>query len=219
MRRFKCRICNTVFEVEDGVEPICPVGKAKGDRLEELFAPTIIQYVGTQTEKNLHAAFASEAQAANKYVTFASVAKKEGYEQIAAIFLKTAENEKEHAKLWLKELKSIGDTADNLAQAVENEVQDLSDQYEAFAKTAEAEGFGSLAKKFRRVATVEKRHEQAYRALLDDIKTAAVFEKEKVLAWECRNCGYIAVGAKAPEVCPTCAYPQGYFEIHMEIEK
>ena len=174
------------------------------------------KYSGTQTEKNLQAAFAGESQARNKYTYFASKAKKEGYEQIADIFLKTADNEKEHAKMWFKELAGIGDTAENLAAAANGENFEWTDMYEVFAKTAEKEGFIELAKKFRGVALIEKRHEERYRALLKNIETAAVFAKSSVKVWECRNCGHIVVGEKAPEECPVCAHPQAYFEITAE---
>ena len=177
---------------------------------------TMGKYSGTKTEKNLEAAFAGESQARNKYTYFASVAKKEGYEQISALFLKTAENEKEHAKMWFKELEGIGDTAHNLAEAVAGENYEWTDMYAEFAKTAEEEGFDELAKKFRLVAAIEKSHEERYRALLKNVETAAVFEKSEVKVWECRNCGHIVVGTKAPEVCPVCAHPQSYFEVHAE---
>ena len=171
------------------------------------------KYAGTQTEKNLQAAFAGESQARNKYTYFASKAKKEGYEQIADLFLKTADNEKEHAKLWFKELEGIGTTSENLLAAAEGENFEWTDMYEGFAKTAEAEGFGELAAKFRAVAAIEKHHEERYRALLKNVETKTVFEKSEVKVWECRNCGHIVVGTKAPEICPTCAHPQSYFEV------
>jgi rubrerythrin len=171
------------------------------------------KYEGTQTEKNLWAAFAGESQARNKYTYFASAAKKEGYEQIAAIFESTANNEKEHAKMWFKELAGIGKTADNLKAAADGENFEWTDMYEGFAKTAEEEGFPELAKKFRGVAAIEKHHEERYRALLKNVETAAVFEKSEVKIWECRNCGHIVIGTKAPEVCPVCAHPQAYFEV------
>ena len=174
------------------------------------------QYSGTQTEKNLMEAFAGESQARNKYTYFASKAKKEGYEQIAAIFQQTADNEKEHAKLWFKELNGIGDTAQNLAAAADGEHYEWTDMYEGFAKTAEEEGFPVLAATFRLVAAIEKRHEERYRALLKNVETAAVFAKSEVKVWECRNCGHIVVGEKAPEICPTCAHPHAYFEIHVD---
>ena len=174
------------------------------------------KYTGTQTEKNLEAAFAGESQARNKYTYFASVAKKEGYEQISALFLKTAENEKEHAKLWFKELGGIGDTAANLAAAAEGENYEWTDMYAGFAETADKEGFHELAAKFRLVAAIEKQHEERYRALLKNVETASVFAKSEVKVWECRNCGHIVVGTNAPKVCPTCAHPQSFFEIHEE---
>ncbi len=171
------------------------------------------KYSGTQTEKNLEAAFAGESMARNKYTYFASKAKKDGYEQIADLFLKTADNEKEHAKLWFKELNGIGTTAENLTAAAAGENYEWTDMYEGFAKTAEEEGFSELAEKFRLVAAIEKHHEERYRALLKNVETASVFEKGEVKIWECRNCGHIVVGTKAPDVCPTCAHPQSYFEI------
>ncbi len=172
------------------------------------------QYTGTQTEKNLLAAFAGESQARNKYTYFASKAKKEGYEQIAALFLKTADNEKEHAKLWFKELNGIGSTAENLAAAADGENYEWTDMYEEFAKTAEAEGFSELAAKFRGVAAIEKAHEERYRALLKNVEAQQVFAKSEVKVWECRNCGHIVVGTKAPDICPVCNHPQAYFEVH-----
>lgn len=174
------------------------------------------QYVGTKTEKNLMEAFAGESQARNKYTYFASVARKQGFEQIAALFLKTAENEKEHAKLWLKELSGIGDTAENLKAAAEGENYEWTDMYDGFARDAEEEGFSELAEKFRLVAAIEKSHEERYRALLKNVETAEVFKKSSIKVWECRNCGHIVVGEEAPEVCPACNHPQSYFEIHAE---
>ena len=174
------------------------------------------KYAGTQTEKNLEAAFAGESMARNKYTYYASKAKKEGYEQIAALFLKTADNEKEHAKMWFKELEGIGNTAENLLHAAEGENYEWTDMYAEFAKTAEAEGFKALAAKFRLVAAIEKHHEERYRALLKNVETAQVFEKSEVKVWECRNCGHIIVGTKAPELCPTCDHPKAYFEVPAE---
>ena len=171
---------------------------------------------GSKTEANLLAAFAGESQARNKYTYFASKAKKEGYEQIAALFLKPADNEKEHAKLWFKELGGIGDTAENLASAAAGENYEWTDMYAGFAKTAEEEGFKDLAAKFRLVAAIEKHHEERYRALLKNVETQQVFAKSEVKVWECRNCGHIIVGTKAPELCPTCAHPKAYFEINAE---
>ncbi len=172
------------------------------------------KYQGTQTEKNLKAAFSGESEARNKYTYFASVAKKEGYEQISALFLKTAENEKEHAKMWFKELEGLSNTVGNLEAAAEGENYEWTDMYEGFAKTAEEEGFPELAEKFRLVGAIEKHHEERYRALLKNIETAQVFEKSEVKVWECRNCGHIVVGTKAPDVCPTCNHPQSYFEVN-----
>lgn len=174
------------------------------------------KYAGTQTEKNLMAAICGESEARNKYTFFASKAKKEGFEQIAALFLKTADNEKEHAKLWVKELNQIGTTAENLLAAAEGENYEWTDMYEGFAKTAEEEGFPELARKFRLVAAVEKHHEERYRKLLQNVETMQVFEKSEVKIWECRNCGHIVVGTKAPEVCPTCDHPKAYFEVCAE---
>ncbi|MBR5934761.1 MAG: rubrerythrin family protein [Bacteroidaceae bacterium] len=174
------------------------------------------KYAGTQTEKNLEAAFAGESQARNKYTYFASRAKKDGFEQIAAIFEETANNEKEHAKLWFKELEGIGDTAQNLAAAADGENYEWTDMYEGFAKTAQEEGFPELAARFRMVAAIEKTHEERYRALLKNVETAKVFEKSEVKVWECRNCGHIVVGTKAPQICPVCQHPQAFFEVHKE---
>ena len=171
------------------------------------------KYDGTQTQKNLMAAFAGESEARNKYTYFASKAKKEGYEQIAALFLKTADNEKEHAKMWFKEMDGINDTAANLEAAASGENYEWTDMYAGFAKTAEEEGFTELAEKFRMVAEIERNHEERYRALLKNIENCEVFKKSSVKIWECRNCGHIVVGEAAPEICPTCAHPQAYFEI------
>ena len=175
------------------------------------------KYSGTQTEKNLEAAFTGESMARNKYTYFASRAKKDGFEQIAAIFQQTADNEKEHAKMWFKELHNgMPSTSENLLATAEGENYEWTDMYENFAKTAEEEGFKELAAKFRLVAAIEKRHEERYRALLKNIETAQVFEKSEVKVWECRNCGHIVVGTAAPEICPTCAHPQAYFEVHVD---
>ena len=212
MKIYKCKVCGEVFTVKDGEEAVCPRCKQKGDKLELLAN----KYVGTKTEQNLATAFAGESQARNKYTYFASQAKKEGFEQISALFLKTADNEKEHAKLWFKELGGIGDTAANLEAAANGENYEWTDMYEGFAKTADEEGFHELAAKFRLVAAIEKHHEERYRALLKNVETASVFEKSEVKVWECRNCGHIVVGTKAPDICPTCAHPQSYFEVHAE---
>ena len=171
---------------------------------------------GTKTEQNLMTAFAGESQARNKYTYFASVAKKEGYEQIAAIFLQTAENEKEHAKLWFKALGGLGDTAANLVAAAEGENYEWTDMYDQFAKDAEEEGFKELAYKFRAVAAIEKSHEERYRKLLSNVEMQKVFEKSEMTMWECRNCGHLVMGQKAPMVCPVCAHPQSFFEVRKE---
>lgn len=171
---------------------------------------------GTKTEKNLMTAFAGESQARNKYTYFASVAKKEGYEQIAEIFLRTAENEKEHAKLWFKELGGLGTTAENLAAAAAGENYEWTDMYDQFAREAEEEGFKALANRFRAVAAVEKTHEERYRALLSNVEMQKVFEKGEMTMWECRNCGHLVMGLKAPAVCPVCLHPQAFFEVRAE---
>ena len=214
--KFKCKVCGYIHE-GDAAPEVCPKCQLKGvfEPLEEAPANP---YAGTQTEKNLAAAFAGESEARNKYTYFASVAKKEGYEQISALFLKTADNEKEHAKLWYKELHggTTGTTPENLKAAAEGENYEWTDMYEGFAVTAEAEGFPELAAKFRGVAAIEKHHEERYRALLKNVQAQEVFKKSSVKVWECRNCGHIVVGTAAPEVCPVCAHPQSYFEVNAE---
>ena len=220
---WRCRICGYEYVGEELPDDfICPLCKHPASDFKKVVKKTEVKemtankYAGTQTEKNLQEAFAGESQARNKYTYFASVAKKEGYEQMSALFLKTADNEKEHAKMWFKELAGIGDTKENLAAAAEGENYEWTDMYEGFAKTAEEEGFHELAAKFRAVGEIEKHHEERYRALLKNIETAQVFEKSEVNVWECRNCGHIVVGTKAPEVCPVCNHPQSYFEVHEE---
>ncbi len=221
---WRCTICGYEYVGEELPEDyICPLCKHPASDFEKVAEEKEMEvtkmankYAGTQTEKNLQEAFAGESQARNKYTYFASVAKKEGYEQMSALFLKTADNEKEHAKMWFKELAGIGDTKANLAAAAEGENYEWTDMYEGFAKTAEEEGFPELAAKFRAVGEIEKHHEERYRALLSNIETAQVFEKSEVKVWECRNCGHIVVGTKAPEVCPVCNHPQSYFEVHAE---
>ena len=232
MKKYICTICKYEYDPAQGDPtqgiapgtpfealpadwkcPRCKQGKEKFEPVAEMKANP---YAGTQTEKNLHAAFAGESEARNKYTYFASKAKTEGYEQIAALFLQTAENEKEHAKLWFKELNGIGDTAENLAAAAAGENYEWTDMYEGFARTAEAEGFTELAAKFRGVAAIEKHHEERYRALLHNVEAKEVFAKSEVKVWECRNCGHIVVGTKAPEVCPVCDHPQAFFEINLQ---
>ncbi len=214
MTKWKCSICGYIHEGDAAPEqcPICKQPKEKFVKVEEPKNP----YAGTKTEKNLWEAFAGESQARNKYTYFASVAKKAGYEQIAALFLQTAANEKEHAELWFKALGELGDTAENLLHAAEGENAEWTDMYDRMAKDAEEEGFTELAAQFRGVAAIEKTHEERYRALLKNVETKAVFEKSGVTIWECRNCGHIVVGTKAPEVCPVCNHPQAYFEVHKE---
>ena len=219
---WRCTICGYEYVGEELPDDfICPLCKHPASDFEKIIIKeektmATNKYSGTQTEKNLQEAFAGESQARNKYTYFASVAKKEGYEQMSALFLKTADNEKEHAKLWFKELAGLGDTKSNLADAADGENYEWTDMYDGFAKTAEEEGFPELAAKFRAVGEIEKHHEERYRALLKNIETAQVFEKSEVKVWECRNCGHIVVGTKAPEVCPVCNHPQSFFEIHQE---
>jgi rubrerythrin len=218
MEIWKCSVCGYIHEGPLPDDFRCPVCKQPASKFVKVEpeAPKKNPYTGTQTEKNLEAAFAGESQARNKYTYFASQAKKDGYEQIAALFLKTADNEKEHAKMWFKELNGIGSTAENLSAAADGENYEWTDMYEGFAVTAEKEGFPALAAKFRMVAAIEKHHEERYRALLKNVEMQAVFAKSEVKVWECRNCGHIVVGTKAPEVCPVCAHPQSYFEINAE---
>jgi len=219
MEKWKCTVCGYVHEgalPEEFKCPLCKQPANKFVKMEEEKKMTNNPYAGTKTEKNLWEAFAGESQARNKYTYFASVAKKAGFEQIAEIFLQTAANEKEHAELWFKALGEVGDTAENLLHAAEGENYEWTDMYDRMADEADEEGFHDLAKKFRGVAAIEKRHEERYRALLHNVETKAVFEKSDVVVWECRNCGHIVVGLKAPEVCPVCAHPQSYFELHKE---
>ena len=220
MSKWKCKICGYIYEgetlPEDFVCPICKQPASAFEKIEDAPAKGGSKYAGTQTEKNLEAAFAGESQARNKYTYFSTVAQNEGYEQIAALFLQTAENERAHAKMWFEELHGVGKTAENLLYAAEGENYEWTDMYDGFAKTAEAEGFPELAAKFRLVAAIEKRHEERYRALLHNVETAQVFEKSEVKVWECRNCGHIVVGTAAPAVCPTCLYSRSFFEIHSD---
>ena len=220
MSKWKCKVCGYIYEGEElTADFTCPVCKQPASSFEKIEdakteEPKANKYAGT--EKNLEAAFAGESQARNKYTYFSSVAKKEGYEQIAALFLKTADNEKEHAKMWFKELNGVGTTAENLLHAAEGENYEWTDMYDGFAKTAEEEGFPELAAKFRLVAAIEKHHEERYRALLKNVEMAEVFAKSEVKVWECRNCGHIVVGTSAPQVCPTCNHPQSFFELNCE---
>ena len=215
MLKWKCSVCGYIHEGDQAPEQ-CPVCKQPKEKFVKIEETSKNPYAGTKTEKNLWEAFAGESQARNKYTYFASVAKKAGYEQIAALFLQTAENEKEHAKLWFKALGELGDTAENLLHAAEGENAEWTDMYARMAKDAEEEGFTELAAQFRGVAAIEKAHEERYRALLKNVETKAVFEKSGVTIWECRNCGHIVVGTKAPEVCPVCKHPQAFFEVRKE---
>ena len=215
MLKWKCSVCGYIHEGDQAPEQ-CPVCKQPKEKFVKIEETSKNPYAGTKTEKNLWEAFAGESQARNKYTYFASVAKKAGYEQIAALFLQTAENEKEHAKLWFKALGELGDTAENLLHAAEGENAEWTDMYERMAKDAEEEGFTELAAQLRGVAAIEKAHEERYRALLKNVETKAVFEKSGVTIWKCRNCGHIVVGTKAPEVCPVCKHPQAYFEVRKE---
>ncbi|MGN1281762.1 MAG: rubrerythrin [Succinivibrio sp.] len=220
---WRCTICGYEYVGEEiPSDYICPLCKHPASDFEKVVVNSADEnaakgkYAGTKTEKNLEAAFAGESQARNKYTYFASVAKKAGYEQIAAIFLKTAENEMEHAKMWFTELGGIGCTEDNLLSAADGENHEWTDMYETMAKDAEDEGFSELAAKFRAVGAIEKAHEERYRKLLENVKAKQIFEKSGVKVWECRNCGHIAMGTKAPELCPICQHPQSYFEITEE---
>ncbi len=217
MEKWKCSVCGYIHEgpmPDDFTCPVCKQPASKFVKIED--APAKNPYAGTKTEKNLWEAFAGESQARNKYTYFASVAKKAGYEQIAALFLQTAENEKEHAKLWFKALGELGDTAENLLHAAEGENAEWTDMYDRMAREADEEGFHELAEQFRGVAAIEKAHEERYRALLNNVEAKKVFEKSGVTIWECRNCGHIVVGTAAPEICPVCKHPQAYFEVRKE---
>lgn len=219
MEKWKCTVCGYIHEgpmTPDFKCPICKQPANKFVKIEDAAAPAKNPYAGTKTEKNLWEAFAGESQARNKYTYFASVAKKAGYEQIAALFLHTAQNEMEHAKLWFKALGELGDTAENLLHAAEGENAEWTDMYDRMAREADEEGFHDLAEQFRGVAVIEKMHEERYRKLLSNVETMQVFEKSGVTIWECRNCGHIVVGTKAPEICPVCKHPQAFFEVRAE---
>ena len=218
MEKWKCTVCGYIHEgpmTDDFKCPVCKQPASKFVKIEDA-AVAKNPYAGTKTEKNLREAFAGESQARNKYTYFASVAKKAGFEQIAALFLQTAENEKEHAKLWFKALGELGDTAENLLHAAEGENAEWTDMYDRMAREADEEGFHDLAEQFRGVGAIEKAHEERYRALLKNVEMKTVFEKSGVTVWECRNCGHIVVGTKAPEICPVCKHPQAFFEVRKE---
>lgn len=215
MAKYVCSVCGYVYEGDNPPEE-CPKCHQKGVFKKVEDDKSSNPYAGTKTEKNLLEAFAGESQARNKYTYFASVAKKEGYEQIAAMFLKTAENEKEHAKLWFKHLGMLGRTEENLTAAADGENFEWTDMYVRMAKEADEEGFHDLAEQFRGVAAIEKMHEERYRKLLHNVQAQEVFKKSEVKVWECRNCGHIVVGTSAPDVCPVCGHPQSFFEVHEE---
>ncbi len=220
MKKWRCTVCGYIHEGPLTPDFKCPVCKQPADKFVKIedapAAPAKNPYAGTKTEKNLWEAFAGESQARNKYTYFASVAKKAGYEQIAALFLQTADNEKEHAKLWFKALGELGDTAENLLHAAEGESYEWTDMYGRMAKEADEEGFHDLAEQFRGVAAIEKAHEERYRALLKNVATRAVFEKAGMITWECRNCGHLVISTVAPDVCPVCKHPQAFFEVRKE---
>lgn len=218
MKKYKCKVCGYIHEGEMPADFVCPKCKKPASYFDEIVetAETKNIYAGTKTGKNLLDAFAGESQARNKYTYFAEVAQREGYEQLAAIFLQTARNEQEHARLWCNELGMIGGTAENLLHAAEGENYEWTDMYARFAKDAEEEGFTELAARFRAVAAVEKHHEERYRKLLENVEMKQVFAKGEQVMWECRICGHIVVGKKAPDVCPVCNYSQSYFEVRKE---
>ena len=216
MKQYKCDNCGMTFETVEGVALVCPRCRAMGEHLTQETETPPNPFTGTQSERNLEAALAEETMAWEKYVCYAATAKQEGYEQIAAIFNETASNEKEHAEIWLRLLGGIADTATNLRSAADGEHYERSDLYETFAKTAEEEGFAELAAKFRMVGAIEQTHEERFRALLQNMETGAVFQKENSVTWQCRNCGHTVNGTAAPETCPVCGHPQAYFQISAE---
>ena len=213
--KFRCKVCGYVHVGEEA-PAVCPLCKKDSSYFVAVEQPKTVEFKGSKTEQNLKDAFAGESQARNKYTYFASVAKKEGYEQIAAIFEATANNEKEHAKMWFKALGELGTTAENLLHAAEGENYEWTEMYEQFAKDAEEEGFTRLAYQFRAVAKIEKAHEERYRALLHNVEMQAVFAKAEMTMWECRNCGHLVMGKNAPKVCPVCDHPQSFFEVRKE---
>ena len=215
MPKYKCCECEQIFDSQEK-QPACPKCGSAGDRCIKIEDTPITKYTGTQTEKNLRKAFTDEAEARDKYTFFAAKAKEEGFEQIAAIFNDTANNEKEHAEIWFKELGGIDCTAKNLTSAANGENYEWTNMYACFAETAEQEGFPELAAKFRAVGEIEKHHEERYRALLHNVDAQEVFKKSEVKVWECRNCGHIMTGTEAPETCPVCSHPQSYFQLHAE---
>lgn len=216
MEKWVCPICGYVHEGPMPEDFVCPICKQPASAFKKADEKKANIYAGTKTEKNLQEAFAGESQARNKYTYFANVAKQEGYDQIAEIFLKTAGNEMEHAKIWFKELGHLGSSAENLLAAAEGENYEWTDMYDQFAKDADEEGFPELAEKFRKVAAIEKSHEERYRALLNNVEMQKVFEKSEECIWECRVCGHLVIGRKAPDVCPVCGMSQSFFEVRKE---
>lgn len=220
MVKYRCTICGYIYEgelPEDFVCPLCKQPASVFEKIEEEApAESKNPYAGTKTEKNLMEAFAGESQARNKYTYFANVASREGYDQLAEIFLKTARNEQEHARVWFEELGNIGTTAENLAAAAAGENYEWTDMYDCMAKEADEEGFHDLAERFRKVGAIEKAHEERYLALLNNVEMQKVFEKSEETMWECRVCGHLVIGKKAPEVCPVCKYSQSFFEVRKE---
>ena len=218
MAKYRCTVCGYIHEGELTDDFKCPVCKQPASVfvLVEEKEESVNKYVGTKTEKNLMEAFSGESQARNKYTYFANIAQREGYDQISALFLQTARNEQEHARMWFEELGHLGDTAKNLLHAAEGENYEWTDMYDRFAKDADEEGFKELAESFRKVAAIEKAHEERYRALLNNVEMQKVFEKGEETMWECRICGHLVMGKKAPEVCPVCKYSQTYFEVRSE---
>lgn len=219
MKKYRCTVCGYIHEgelTEDFRCPICNQPSSAFVEVVEFHENKANPYAGTKTEENLKEAFAGESQARNKYTYFATVASREGYDQLSEIFLKTARNEQEHARVWYEELGGIGNTAENLLHAAEGENYEWTDMYDRFAKDAEAEGFKELAERFRKVTAIEKAHEERYRALLKNVETKQVFEKGEMAMWECRVCGHLVMGKKAPEVCPVCKYSQSFFEVRKE---
>ncbi|MDK2905839.1 MAG: NADH-quinone oxidoreductase subunit [Eubacteriaceae bacterium] len=218
MGKYRCTVCGYIHEgelTEDFICPRCKKSASYFEKVEEQ-VKTVNKYAGTKTEKNLQDAFAGESQARNKYTYFADVAQREGYDQISSIFLQTARNEQEHARIWFEELGNIGKTSDNLLKAAEGENYEWTDMYDRFAKDADEEGFPELAERFRKVGAIEKAHEARYRYLLDNVEMQKVFEKSDQVMWECRVCGHLVMGKKAPDYCPVCHYSQVYFEVRNE---
>lgn len=217
-KKYRCKICGYIHEGELPEDFKCPVCKQPASKFELIEEPKAAAnpYSGTKTEKNLEEAFAGESQARNKYTYFANIAIQEGYDQIAELFLKTARNEQEHARVWFQELGHLGNTAANLLAAAEGENYEWTDMYDRFAKDADEEGFPELAEKFRKVGAIEKAHEERYRALLNNVEMQKVFEKGEEAIWECRVCGHLVMGKKAPDVCPVCGMSQSFFEVRKE---